>query len=119
MFTPIETSLGAILLHQATSLLLYNNGSILGASGLLRTLLTAPSKPTIAFFAGMAASSIPLMLWVPEILTSYPPAPVTPLQALCTVGCGLLVGWGTKVRRARDLGYLSQSKPTFPQLCPK
>jgi hypothetical protein len=97
MFTPVQTTLGAVLLHQATSLLLYGNGNVLGASGLIRQLLGSPTKGTVAFFAGMAASFLPLTLWIPEAVTRYPTAPVTLGQALVTVGCGLLIGWGTKV----------------------
>ena len=98
MFTPVETSIGALLLHQATSVLLFQNGTILGVSGFLRSVLNSPTKSTIAFFAGMAASFVPLKLFIPELLTSYPAAPSTIQQAIVTAGVGALVGWGTKVR---------------------
>jgi hypothetical protein len=98
MFTPYETTVGALLLHQSTSLLLYSTGTTLGASGKLRSLFsTTPSKSTLAFFAGMAASFLPLALWIPEVVTTFPAAPVTLSQALITLVCGGLVGWGTKV----------------------
>jgi hypothetical protein len=100
MFTPVETSVGAFLLHEATSVLLFQNGNVLGASGFLRQLFssTGPTIGNLSFFAGMAASLLPLKLFLPELLTDYPSAPNTLQAALVTVGIGALVGWGTKVR---------------------
>lgn len=97
MFTPVETSIGALLLHQATSVLLYQNGNVLGASGYMRQLFAAPTKGTLAFFAGMAMSLLPLKAFIPEVATKYPPVPATLQAALVTVGVGALVGWGSKV----------------------
>lgn len=97
MFTPVETSIGAILLHQATSNLLYHNGNILGASGLLRQLFTTPTKETIAFFAGMAASFVPLQALAPQSIPSYPAVPMTSQVAFVTIAVGAVVGLGTKV----------------------
>jgi hypothetical protein len=97
MFTPIETSIGAILLHQATSNLLFQNGDVLGASGFIRQLLTAPTKETIAFFVGMAASYLPLKALAPQVITSYPTAPTTVQAAIATTSVGALIGLGTKV----------------------
>jgi hypothetical protein len=97
MFTPVETSIGALLLHQATSNLLYQNGDILGASGLLRQLFTAPTRETIAFFVGMAASYLPLKALAPQLLTSYPAVPMTLHTVLFTASVGALIGLGTKV----------------------
>lgn len=97
MFTPIETSIGALLLHQATSVLLFQNGTVLGASGYMRRFFSTPTRETLAFFVGMAASVLPLKLFLPELVTIYPPVPSTLQAALVTVGVGALVGWGTKV----------------------
>jgi hypothetical protein len=97
MFTPIETSIGAVLLHQATSNLLYQNGNVLGASGLIRQLFSSPSRETLAFFAGMAASYLPLKSLAPQLLTSYPTAPMTLQASLATICVGALIGLGTKV----------------------
>jgi uncharacterized protein len=97
MFTPIETSIGALLLHQATSVLFFQNGNVLGASGYMRQLFTAPTKETLSFFAGMAVSLLPLKLFIPEVVTIYPPVPTSVQAVLTTVGVGALVGWGTKV----------------------
>lgn len=104
MFTPIETSIGALLLHQATSNLLYQNGSILGASELMRQLFTDPTKETLAFFVGMAASVLPLRALAPQFVTSFPTATMTLQAGLFTAGVGALVGWGTKVSAVREAG---------------
>lgn len=97
MFTPIETSVGALLLHQATSNLLYQSGSILGASEIMRQLFTDPTKETLAFFVGMAASVLPLRTLAPQLVTSFPTATMTLQAGLFTAAVGALVGWGTKV----------------------
>ncbi|KAF1852111.1 YeeE/YedE family integral membrane protein-like protein [Cucurbitaria berberidis CBS 394.84] len=106
MFTPVETSIGALLLHQATSSLLYQNGNILGASGSLRQLFSAPTRETMGFFAGMAASYFPLKALAPQLITSYPSVPITLQVALFTVGVGLLVGWGTKTSNGCTSGHM-------------
>jgi uncharacterized membrane protein YedE/YeeE len=98
MFTPIETTIGALLLHQATSNLLYQNGDILGASGYLRRLFSAPTKELLAFFAGMAASYVPLKALAPRLTTEYPAVQISPQTTVATVAIGALIGWGTKVR---------------------
>ncbi|OCL09506.1 YeeE/YedE family integral membrane protein [Glonium stellatum] len=95
MFTPIETGIGAFLLHRATSVLLFNNGSVLGVSGMLRQLLTAPSKSGLFFFVGMTLSFLPLKL-LPELLPTYDPPPSAWRAALGTFGVAALTGWGTK-----------------------
>lgn len=97
MFTPVETTIGALLLHQATSNLLYQNGNILGASGFLRQLLSAPTKELLAFFTGMAASSIPLKALAPQSMTSYPEMDMTLQSVISTAAISALIGWGTKV----------------------
>ncbi|KAF2785866.1 YeeE/YedE family integral membrane protein [Melanomma pulvis-pyrius CBS 109.77] len=106
MFTPIETSIGALLLHQATSVLLFQNGTVLGASGYMRRLFSTPTRGTLAFFVGMAASILPLKLFLPELVTVYPPVPSTLQAALVTVGVGALVGWGTKVSKGCTSGHM-------------
>ena len=97
MFTPIETSVGAFLLHEATTNLLFNNGSVLGASGLLRQLFTDPTKETSSFFIGMTLSFLPLKAFLPSLMTTYPSVPETLSAALATIGLGALQGLGTRV----------------------
>lgn len=97
MFTPVETTIGALLLHQATRNLLYQNGKILGASGFLRQVISDPSQEVLAFFAGMVISYIPLKAFAPQLITNYPTTPMTLPAAIVTLGVGALVGLGTKV----------------------
>lgn len=97
MFTPIETSIGAVLLHQATSNLLFQNGTVLGLSGLLRRVMAAPTKEIVALFAGMAAGHPLLSSLVPEMVTRYPSMPVTVQTVMFTTSVAALIGWGTKV----------------------
>jgi hypothetical protein len=98
MFTPVETAIGAVLLHQSTSNLLYHNGTILGFSGLLRRAMNAPTIEVLALFVGMAASFPLLNSVLPELVTKYPAMPVTVQTVLFTTGVAALTGWGTKVR---------------------
>lgn len=107
MFTPLESSLGALLLHQSTSLLLYNNGLTLGCSGFMRNLFSSSVSPTtITFFLGMASSVPVLRHFLPTLLTSYPPAPTTLQAALVTAGVGALVGWGSKACNGCTSGHM-------------
>jgi len=106
MFTPVETSIGAILLHQATSSLLYHNGSVLGMSGLLRQLLKSPTKETMAFIVGMAASYLPLKVMAPQLITNYPAVPMTLQMALVTMSMGALIGLGTKLSNGCTSGHM-------------
>ncbi|KAF2404997.1 hypothetical protein EJ06DRAFT_525575 [Trichodelitschia bisporula] len=108
MFTPVETALGALLLHQATTTLLFNNGSILGVSGFLRKLLgnrtfDAPGL----FLLGMGAAYIPLRIFAPEHLPHYlPGAGATLHSALLALISGALTGWGTKSCNGCTSGHM-------------
>lgn len=106
MFTPVETSIGALLLHQATSTLLYQNGHVLGMSGFIRQLFNGPSAETLAFFVGMAASYLPLKAVAPQFITSYPEASITIPSALFTAGVGALIGLGTKMSNGCTSGHM-------------
>ncbi|KAH7392585.1 YeeE/YedE family integral membrane protein-like protein [Pyrenochaeta sp. MPI-SDFR-AT-0127] len=106
MFTPVETSIGALLLHQATSNLLYQNGNILGVSGYIRQVFSTPTKESLAFFSGMAVSYLPLKALAPQLITSFPAMPMTLQAALMTIGVGLLVGWGTKTSNGCTSGHM-------------
>ena len=97
MFTSVDTAVGALLLHQATTALLFNNGSILGVSGLLRQLLNTRSLVSVLFFAGMASSYMVMSALAPEALPEYPIVEWDQRSILFTLGTSLLVGWGTKV----------------------
>lgn len=98
MFTIVDTAIGALLLHQATTTLLFNNGTILGVSGLLRQLLNTRSLVSVLFFTGMALSYIVMNTLAPEVLPKYPLLRWDQGSILFTLLTSILVGWGTKVR---------------------
>lgn len=99
MFTPVESALGAILLQQASTALLFNNGCVLGASGQLRGILTGPTFKTSAFIAGMALSVFVTKTIFPTLIPHYDVPQQDWNDSLWIVGLGTLTGYGTKVRR--------------------
>lgn len=98
MFTPVHTSLGALLLFQGSSGLLYHNGAVFGISSLLSGAILRPSKDNVPTIVGLVSSVIPVYLLAPSLIPEYPLAPDSVLSAAATFAVGLLLGWGTKVR---------------------
>lgn len=101
MFTPIETSLGALLLHSGVTHFLANDGKILGCSGILRSSIRSPSQSretSLPSLVGIACSAPLLALTAPFLLPTYPAWTLTGASALSTIALGALTGWGTKVR---------------------
>jgi uncharacterized protein len=97
MFTPLETIFGALLLHQSTSVLLFNNGAILGASGLLRNFLNERALHSTLFLSGVGLSFVPIRAWWPDLLPQYPVFDLGWKAVLFALGTGFATGWGTKV----------------------
>lgn len=112
MFTPVHTSLGAWLLFQGSSGLLVHNGAVFGISSLISGSVFNPSRDNIPIVAGLVSSIIPVYLFAPSLLPSYPAAPNSLATAATTLGVGLLLGWGTKVSDIviADLGYPSRDQ---------
>ncbi|KAF2839553.1 hypothetical protein M501DRAFT_932808 [Patellaria atrata CBS 101060] len=107
MFTPLETTLGAILLHQASSLLLFNNGKILGMSGILRDLLSGGSRTHILFLVGMATSLVFLKIMLPvAIPPNYTTTTTTQGSLVWTLLLGMMIGWGTKKSNGCTSGHM-------------
>lgn len=104
MFTPIHTSLGALLLFEGSSGLLFHNGAVFGISSLISGSVFNPSRDNVPIVAGLVSSVLPVYLLVPSLLPSYPAPPNSLLSAVMTMGVGFLLGWGTKVR-ASKVGY--------------
>lgn len=98
MFTIVDTTIGALLLHQATTSLLFYDGSILGVSGLLRTFMRIRSLPSGLVFIGIALSWAAMRFIAPEVLPEYPDVKWDQGTVLFALGTGVLVGWGTEVR---------------------
>lgn len=113
MFTPVETSIGALLLHQGTTHYLQHDGKILGCSGILRTSMQQPqvAVESTAWPALLGiASSVPLMvLFAPSMLPVYPLWTLTTSSAMMTVALGAITGWGTKV-----ISFLTALAAFFP-----
>lgn len=101
MFTPIHTSLGALLLYQSSSSLLLHNGSVFGVSSLLSGSVLDPNRENVPIIVGLLSSVAPVYLFMPSLLPTYPSAPASSM--LSTLGIGFLLGWGTKVSWERSI----------------
>lgn len=99
MFTPIHTSLGALLLFQGSSGLLFHNGAVFGISSLVSGSVFNPSRDNVPIIVGLVSSVLPVYLLAPSLIPNYPAAPQTLASAAATLGVGFLLGWGTKVRK--------------------
>ncbi|KAL4899771.1 hypothetical protein BDW74DRAFT_107557 [Aspergillus multicolor] len=106
MFTPVHTSLGALLLYQSSSSLLLHNGSVFGVSSLLSGFMLRPSRDNVPIIAGLLSSVIPIYLLMPSLLPTYPAAPSSFGSILSTIGTGFLLGWGTKSGRGCTSGHM-------------
>ncbi|KIW47778.1 uncharacterized protein PV06_00441 [Exophiala oligosperma] len=106
MFTPVESALGAILLQQASTALLFNNGCVLGASGQLRGILTGPTFKTSAFIAGMALSVFVTKTIFPTLIPHYDVPQQDWNDSLWIVGLGTLTGYGTKSCNGCTSGHM-------------
>jgi hypothetical protein len=101
MFTPIHTTLGALLLFQGSSSLLVHNGAVFGISSLLSGCAFNPSRDNVPIIAGLVSSLVPVYLMAPSLIPSYffyPAPPGSWASVAATMGVGFLLGWGTKVR---------------------
>lgn len=98
MFTPVNTSLGALLLFQGSSGLLFHNGKIFGISSLLTGCIFQPGADNLPIIAGLLSSWVPVYFLAPSLIPSYPSVVLDSLRSVAgTLGLGFLVGWGTKV----------------------
>lgn len=107
MFTPVHTSLGALLLFQGSTGLLLHNGAVFGISSLLSGCVFNPSRDNVPIIAGLVSSVAPVLVFSPSLIPSYPAAPGSWTSLLSTLGTGFLLGWGTKVRLHRPAGGLA------------
>ncbi|KAE8394674.1 hypothetical protein BDV23DRAFT_135037 [Aspergillus alliaceus] len=106
MFTPVHTSLGALLLFQSSSGLLLHNGAVFGISSLLSGSVFRPSWDNIPIVAGLLSSVIPVSLFVPSLIPLYPPAPSSWTSVATTLATGFLLGWGTRNGRGCTSGHM-------------
>ncbi|EEH46970.2 uncharacterized protein PADG_03068 [Paracoccidioides brasiliensis Pb18] len=106
MFTPVETALGALLLHQGSSGLLQHNGRVLGISSLLSGSVAKPSRDNLPIIGGIVSSILPVYYLSPSLLPAYPPLKDTWEAALATLAVGFAVGWGTKNENGCTSGHM-------------
>ncbi|KAJ6023673.1 YeeE/YedE family integral membrane protein [Penicillium herquei] len=106
MFTPIHTSLGALLLWQGSSGLLIHNGAIFGISSLLSGTLLRPSWNNVPIIAGLLSSLAMVSLIMPSLVPSYPSVPDSWMSLASTLALGFLLGWGTKHGRGCTSGHM-------------
>ncbi|KAL1999116.1 hypothetical protein VTN02DRAFT_2163 [Thermoascus thermophilus] len=106
MFTPVNTSLGALLLFQGSSGLLLHNGKVFGISSLLSGCVFNPSLDNLPIIAGLVSSLAPVYWFAPSLIPAYPAAPSSWASVATTLGLGLLVGWGTKNGRGCTSGHM-------------
>jgi len=97
MFTPIHTALGALLLYQGSSGLLFHNGAVFGISSLVSGSILHPSVENVPIVAGLVSSIVPVWVLAPSLIPNYPAAPNSLASVAATFGVGVLMGWGTKV----------------------
>jgi hypothetical protein len=100
MFTPVHTTLGALLLFQGSSGLLLHNGAVFGISSLLSGIVFNPGRDNVPIIAGLVSSVVPVYFFAPSLIPDYPAAPHSLASAAATLGVGFLLGWGTKVRNS-------------------
>jgi hypothetical protein len=103
MFTPIHTSLGALLLFSGSFGLLVHNGRVFGISSILRSGLSWPSQAqreheNLSILVGLLSGSLLVSFFVPSLLPSFSGSAESWSSAASTLGLGFLIGWGTKVR---------------------
>ncbi|KAK2782866.1 hypothetical protein FQN53_009552 [Emmonsiellopsis sp. PD_33] len=106
MFTPVDTSLGALLLYQGSSGLLQHNGRVFGISSLLSGSVSKPSRDNLPIIAGLVSSILPVYYFAPSLLPTYPALGAGWETALATLGTGFLVGWGTKNEHGCTSGHM-------------
>ncbi|BCS00974.1 YeeE/YedE family protein [Aspergillus luchuensis] len=106
MFTPVHTTFGALMLFQGSTGLLLHNGAVFGISSLLSGALLNPTRDNVALIAGLVSSVVPVALFLPSAIPSYPTAPSSWGSWLLTVGHGFLLGWGTKNGRGCTSGHM-------------
>lgn len=133
MFTPVETSLGALLLHEASTAMLQDHGRVLGISGILDGAVTGllshnrageasrsssvedkplPKKPASAVESSFRTVFLAGMLLAPTFAGLTGLGPLLPDQgdavwAGLSIGrlalAGLLVGMGSKVSPSKSI----------------
>lgn len=107
MFNYFEGSVGAILLHLASSSFLFDNGRVLGCSSMLYNTLANPSIFNVPTIAGMATSALGVKYLLPQYLPSYAAVvPIAGSAVLPYIISGILVGVGTQMGSGCTSGHM-------------
>lgn len=117
-FTPISTSLGALLLHLSTTNFHLCNGRILGVSSILGNSLFSPNKDNVPVVAGMALSTAAAYFLAPGMFEYLGPlgegfSEVAGLGSWTPLVAGLLVGFGTFFSSGCTSGHMLCGLPRF------
>ncbi|KAH0558737.1 hypothetical protein GP486_004619 [Trichoglossum hirsutum] len=101
MFTPLQTALGALLLHQASSTLLFNNGQILGASSIIAQSISGSGGEDVWLLAGMAVGAMLVRAVMPELVPTYGSE-----EWWWAALMAVMVGWGTRNAKGCTAGHM-------------
>ncbi|KAI9768313.1 MAG: hypothetical protein M1840_004921 [Geoglossum simile] len=102
MFTPLQTGLGALLLHQATTNLLFRNGKVLGVSSILANALSGVAGEDAWLLAGMGAGAVLVRAVLPTLVPSF-----GTVGQWWRVGMmAVMAGWGSKNAMGCTSGHM-------------
>ncbi len=102
-FTPVASTLGGVLLGLAASSLFFFNGRILGITGIVGGLPSAPARERvwrIVFLAGLLTGGVAVALVHPDALPSS-----TGSSIPVALVAGALVGLGTRLSNGCTSGH--------------
>lgn len=104
-FSPLESTLGGILIGVASALLLWSHGRIAGVSGIVGGLLGrlphGDAAWRLAFAAGLLSAGVGFSTLSPASIT----ADDSPTEPLLLIAAGLLVGLGTRIGNGCTSGH--------------
>ena len=101
-FTPVESTIGGVLIGLSASLMLFFHGRITGISGIVGGGLTLPKGDMswrALFVAGLVIGGFVVSSISPGLVGSA----VTPVGA--TIAAGVLVGFGTRMGNGCTSGH--------------
>lgn len=110
MFTPVETTLGALLIQFSTTNYYWQVGSTIGFSSAVFGAICTGSLPGIQIVAGLLSSAIFVKRWIPQFVPELPESVLVTKGILSDVQlwclAGLLVGVGTKLGSGCTSGHM-------------
>jgi uncharacterized membrane protein YedE/YeeE len=110
MFTPIEATLGAVLIQLSTTNYYWQQGSTVGFSSAIFSAGYKCSAQGLQIVAGLISSSVFIKRWLPQFLPDFPQSALitrgvfSQVQLLCLAG--FLVGVGTKLGNGCTSGHM-------------